>query len=118
MQTRALLCLALAAAASAFTAPAMGGRMQLRSSQAAISMKAGGFQLPAGVKKAMAPAIAALSIAAPAFAEGTGEAIGIDDGRLLIPLLLIPTIVFVVYQGFASDQDNEDFFDTYDQRRK
>jgi hypothetical protein len=36
-------------------------------------MKADGFQLPAGVKKALAPAAAALSIAAPAFAEGTGE---------------------------------------------
>jgi len=34
MQTRALVFLALAAAASAFTAPAMGGRMQLRSSKA------------------------------------------------------------------------------------
>ena len=39
----------------------------------AVSMKADGFQLPAGVKKALAPAVAALSIAAPAFAEGTGE---------------------------------------------
>ena len=36
-------------------------------------MKADGFQVPAGVKKALAPAAAALSIAAPAFAEGTGE---------------------------------------------
>jgi hypothetical protein len=36
-------------------------------------MKADGFQLPAGIKKALAPATAALSIAAPAFAEGTGE---------------------------------------------
>ena len=40
---------------------------------AAVSMKADGFQLPAGVKKALAPAVAVLSIAAPAFAEGTGE---------------------------------------------
>merc|ERR1712216_945637 len=90
----------------------------LRSSKAAVSMKADGFQVPAGVKKAMAPAVAALSIAAPAFAEGTGEALGVYDGKLLIPIILIPTIIFVIYQGFASDQDNEDFFDTYDQRRK
>ena len=96
----------------------MGTRMQLRSSKAAVSMKADGFQLPAGIKKALAPATAALSIAAPAFAEGTGEALGVDDGRLLIPLLLIPVLVFVTYQGFAAEQDNEDFFDTYDQRRK
>jgi hypothetical protein len=40
---------------------------------AAVAMKADGFQVPAGVKKALAPAVAALSIAAPAFAEGTGE---------------------------------------------
>merc|ERR1711966_226123 len=99
---------ALAAAASAFTAPTMGTRMQLRSSKAAVSMKADGFQLPAGIKKALAPATAALSIAAPAFAEGTGEALG-DDGKLLIPLILIPTIIFIIYQGFAADQDNEDF---------
>lgn len=46
------------------------------------------------------------------------QALGVDDGKLLIPLILIPTIIFVIYQGFASDQDNEDFFDTYDQRRK
>ena len=46
------------------------------------------------------------------------QALGIDDGKLLIPMLLIPTIIFVIYQGFASTQDNEDFFDTYDQRRR
>ena len=57
--------------------------MVLNGLRAAVSMKADGFQVPAGVKKALAPAIAAASIAAPAFAEGTGEAIGIDDGRLV-----------------------------------
>ena len=38
-------------------------------------MKAEGplARLPAGVAKALAPAIAFASIAAPAFAEGTGE---------------------------------------------
>lgn len=46
------------------------------------------------------------------------QALGVDDGRLLIPVLLIPVLVFVTYQGFAAEQDNEDFFDTYDQRRK
>ena len=46
------------------------------------------------------------------------QALGVDDGKLLIPLILIPTIIFVIYQGFAAEQDNEDFFDTYDQRRK
>lgn len=56
---------------------------------AAVSMKADGFQVPAGVKKAMAPAIAALSVAAPAFAEGTGEVrlqvcSPISDGRVAL----------------------------------
>jgi len=74
----------------------------------------------ADFKKAVAPAIALANalIVAPAFAEGTGEAIGIDDGRLIIPLVLIPVVIGVAYGGFAGGQDNEDFFDTYDQRRK
>ncbi len=43
----------------------------------AVSMKAEAplSRLPAGVAKALAPAIAFASIAAPAFAEGTGEVI-------------------------------------------
>jgi hypothetical protein len=47
-------------------------------------MKAEGplSRLPAGVSKALAPAIAFASIAAPAFAEGTGEV------RLLISVSL------------------------------
>ena len=46
------------------------------------------------------------------------QALGVDDGKLLIPLILIPTIIFILYQGFGAEQDNEDFFDTYDQRRR
>jgi len=60
----------------------------------------------------------AVSVFPPPCARFHWQALGVDDGKLLIPLILIPTIIFVIYQGFAADQDNEDFFDTYDQRRK
>lgn len=36
----------------------------------------------------------------------------VETCRLLVPLILIPVITFILYQGFAADQDNEDFFDT------
>ena len=36
----------------------------------------------------------------------------VETCRLLVPLILIPVITFIFYQGFAADQDNEDFFDT------
>ena len=94
--------------------------------QTAVSMKAEGplARLPAGVAKALAPAIAFASIAAPAFAEGTGEvltcavvcwksymlkyssfqALGLDDTRLVVPLILIPVIIGILFQGFASEQ--------------
>lgn len=116
---RSALLFAMAAAASAFTGPTLPGAMQLRGNKAAVSMA---MQKPtvADVKKAIAPAIAVANavIAAPAFAEGTGEAFGIDDGRLILPLVLIPVLIGVAYGGFSGTQDNEDFFDTYDQRRK
>ena len=51
MQTRSLVFLALAAAASAFTAPAMGGRMQLRSSKAGENA----LRLPCGLAAACRP---------------------------------------------------------------
>ena len=47
-----------------------------------------------------------------------GQAFGIDDGRLILQLVLIPVLIGVAYGGFSGTQDNEDFFDTYDQRRK
>uniref|UniRef100_A0AAU8MIF8 PsbW n=1 Tax=Chroomonas placoidea TaxID=173977 RepID=A0AAU8MIF8_9CRYP len=92
--------------------------MALRASKTAMTMKAEG-PMPK-LAKALAPAIAAanIAIASPVFAEGTGEALGIDDTRLIVPVILIPVITFILYAGFASEQDNEDFFDTYDQRRK
>jgi hypothetical protein len=36
----------------------------------------------------------------------------VETCRLLVPLILIPVITFIFYQGFAAEQDNEDFFDT------
>eukprot|EP00291_Cryptomonas_curvata_P023799 CAMPEP_0172156478 /NCGR_PEP_ID=MMETSP1050-20130122/3232_1 /TAXON_ID=233186 /ORGANISM="Cryptomonas curvata, Strain CCAP979/52" /LENGTH=117 /DNA_ID=CAMNT_0012825549 /DNA_START=40 /DNA_END=393 /DNA_ORIENTATION=+ len=116
---RAAVLVALVASAAAFSAPSMAG-LKLRQSKTAVSMKAETplSRLPAGVAKALAPAIAFASIAAPAFAEGTGEALGLDDTRLIVPLILVPVIIGIIFQGFAAEQDNDDFFDTYDQRRK
>eukprot|EP00961_Rhodomonas_salina_P258569 3494302-Rhodomonas_salina.2 len=59
----------------------------------------------ANVAKALAPAVAAFSVAAPAFAEGTGEALGVDDGRLLVPLVLIPVFIAILFSNFASTQN-------------
>mmetsp|Transcript_46420 Transcript_46420/g.92861 ORF Transcript_46420/g.92861 Transcript_46420/m.92861 type:complete len:119 (+) Transcript_46420:39-395(+) len=116
---RAAVLVALIAAAAAFSAPAMSG-LQLRSGKTAMTMKSEGpvARVNANVAKALAPAVAAFSVAAPAFAEGTGEALGVDDGRLLVPIIIIPVFVALLFGNFASTQDNEDFFDTYDQRRK
>lgn len=46
------------------------------------------------------------------------QILGVDDTRLIVPLLLIPVLVFISFAGFGAEQDNEDFFDSYDQRRK
>jgi len=115
---RALCLLALIGAAAAFTAPSMGG-LKLRSNKAAMTMKAEN-SMPKAAQKALAPAIALanIAVASPVFAEGTGESLGVDDGRLIVPLVLIPVVIGLLWGGFASDQDNSDFFDTYDQRRK
>mmetsp|Transcript_39047 Transcript_39047/g.76324 ORF Transcript_39047/g.76324 Transcript_39047/m.76324 type:complete len:117 (+) Transcript_39047:45-395(+) len=114
---RALLLLALVASASAFTAPAMGG-LKLRSSSTAMTMKAEGPMAAVPAKLAKAAAIAAATLPSAVFAEGTGEVLGIDDTRLIVPILLIPVICFILFAGFSAEQDNTDFFDTYDQRRK
>jgi len=50
--------------------------------------------------------------------EGTGKALGINDDSLLGPLLLVPLVagfLFNQWQGYQDD--DEDFFDTYDSRR-
>ena len=69
----------------------------------------------------------------------SSQALGLDDTRLIVPIILIPVIIGIIFQGFAAEQvaetlsfvsvgvrqrltsfmqDNTDFFDTYDQRRK
>lgn len=61
---------------------------------------------------------ATLTTVAPALAEGTGESLGIDNPLLYIPLILIPAAFFVLFLQFGGGQDNEDFFGTYDERRR
>lgn len=54
----------------------------------------------------------------PALAsEGTGEALGVDNALLVLPLVLIPTVFFALFIQFARQQDNSDFTGTYDERR-
>merc|ERR1719183_339906 len=50
--------------------------------------------------------------------EGTGKALGVNDDALFGVLLAIPVILgvlFAQWQGYQDDDD--DFFDTYDSRR-
>ena len=63
---------------------------------------------------------AALSLIGPmaAFAaEGTGRALGIDDGRLIWAAILPSFIIFPLYLQWSSQQDRDDFFDGYEKRR-
>jgi len=62
-------------------------------------------------------AVAPWLAASPALAEGTGEALGVDNVLLLIPLVVVPIALFTLYLQFGSTQNNEDFFGGYDDRR-
>ncbi|KAK4525546.1 hypothetical protein GAYE_SCF13G3454 [Galdieria yellowstonensis] len=50
--------------------------------------------------------------------EGTGEPLGVDDPRVLVVLTIIPILVFLLWLQFNGQQSNDDFLDTYDQRRR
>ncbi|GJD08199.1 hypothetical protein Gasu2_25040 [Galdieria sulphuraria] len=50
--------------------------------------------------------------------EGTGEPLGVDDPRVLVVLTIIPILVFLLWLQFNGQQSNDDFMDTYDQRRR
>jgi hypothetical protein len=50
--------------------------------------------------------------------EGTGKALGINDdslGFILLAVILIIGFLFAQWQGYQEDDD--DFFDSYDSRR-
>ena len=50
--------------------------------------------------------------------EGTGKALGINDDSLGVVLLLVIGAVFFAFSQWQGYQDDdEDFFDTYDSRR-
>ena len=50
--------------------------------------------------------------------EGTGKALGINDDSLGFVLITVVLIVFSAFAQWQSKQDDEeDFFDTYDSRR-
>lgn len=60
----------------------------------------------------------ALAVTAPALAEGTGEALGVDNGLLVLPLILVPGIFLFLFLQFDSSQDKDDFFGAFDDRRR
>jgi len=72
---------------------------------------------PAALMGAAAAALAALPAQVLA-AEGTGAAFGVEEPALFIPLVAVPVIFGILFIGFAKEQDNEEFFGDYDQRRK
>merc|ERR1719310_2405500 len=50
--------------------------------------------------------------------EGTGKVLGVNDTSLFGVLLLVPVIIGVLFNQWQDYQDDdEDFFDTYDSRR-
>lgn len=60
----------------------------------------------------------ALTTAMPAFAsEGTGEALGIDNALLVVPLVLVPAVFFILFLQFDRQQDKSDFMGAFDDRR-
>ena len=68
------------------------------------------FALPAAALPFVAP-IAAMA------AEGTGRALGLDDGRLIWAALAPSLLIFPLYLQWSGQQDRDDFFDGYEKRR-
>ncbi|GJQ12214.1 hypothetical protein GpartN1_g4005.t1 [Galdieria partita] len=70
------------------------------------------FQVSSAVASSLALATRCLAT------EGTGEPLGVDDPRVLVVLTIIPILVFLLWLQFNGQQSNDDFLDTYDQRRR
>merc|ERR1711907_613455 len=66
---------------------------------------------------AKAVALAPVFTALPAFAEGTGEILGITDNVIFGHMIGIVFVTFLQFVKWSSQQEDEDFFDSYDQRR-
>merc|ERR1711871_1823859 len=117
---RIIAFLALCASASAFITVAPQARAVVPSAAVsrplraapALSMNAG--RNAAAKAAALIPMITAL----PAFAEGTGEALGISDSVILYHELGVVATVFILFAKWSGEQDDTDFFDAYDQRER
>ncbi|CAM9875251.1 unnamed protein product [Laminaria digitata] len=107
-----MLCLT---AVTGFVVPAPRVSSIVRPATASTAMRMG---LKDDFQKAATGASIALLSAAPAFAtEGTGEPLGIEETKgLIIPLFFLVSIN-LLFNNWAKDQPEGDFFSEYDQRR-
>jgi len=124
MAVKALVTLALSAGASAFNLPSNKAPLaQLQKIPAALTAAAVTFHSEAAHAKSVIGVNGALDFGPLAGdqpgGEGTGKALGINDDSLGVILLVITVgigYLFAQWQSYQDD-DEDDFFDTYDSRR-
>ncbi|KAA8500009.1 hypothetical protein FVE85_7594 [Porphyridium purpureum] len=89
--------------------------------RAVSAQRRGVVAMSAAGKKAQqmaALAVAQVAVAMPALAaEGTGAALGVEEPLLFLPLILIPSVFFILFLGFSNKQPKDDFFGAKDDRR-
>ncbi|CAB1119409.1 unnamed protein product [Ectocarpus sp. CCAP 1310/34] len=103
-------------AVSGFVAPT-GPRLSaaVRPSTAATPMRMG---LKEDVQKVANAASVAVLTAAPALAtEGTGEPLGFENAQAVVVPLFFLVSINLLFNNWAKDQPEGDFFAEYDERR-
>merc|ERR1719313_1896982 len=120
MALRLLAVLASALCASAFSLPKLPAQVQKLSATAAAAAVT--FHSEAAHAKSVLGVNGGLDFGPLAGdqpgGEATGNALGINDdslGYVLLAVIFIVGFLFAQWQGYQDD--DEDFFDTYDSRR-
>lgn len=88
-----------------------------RSTARAATSRAPRMSLARRAAAVRAAALPAVLAAAPALAEGTGEGLGIDNGLLYLPFILVPGVFLFLFLQFDRSQNKDDFFGNTDDRR-
>eukprot|EP00903_Cladosiphon_okamuranus_P015930 g14715.t1 len=103
-------------AVSGFVAPSAPRlSTSVRPATAATPMRMG---LKEDFQKAAATASVAVATAAPVFAtEGTGEPLGFENYEAVIVPLFLLVSINLLFNNWAKDQPEGDFFAEYDERR-